>query len=63
MADITMCKNEECLLKEQCYRYKVTPDGHQSYFEEPKKLPKDEDGKCIFFWKIKAKILEKLYEI
>lgn len=32
MPDISMCLNESCELKEQCYRYKVAPkERNQSY--------------------------------
>jgi hypothetical protein len=46
MPDITMCKGEECPLKEQCLRYRATPSYfRQSYFLSP---PYDE-GKCSEF--------------
>lgn len=32
MPDISMCKNEDCPLKESCYRYMATPNiPYQSY--------------------------------
>lgn len=32
MADITICKNEDCIIREDCYRYMVLPDDkYQSY--------------------------------
>ena len=44
MPDITMCKDEECPSKEQCYRYRATPTPeHQSYFT---KSPRDSLGLC-----------------
>jgi hypothetical protein len=37
MADVTMCKNEDCKMKNNCYRYIATPDKHsQSYLFDPK---------------------------
>ena len=33
MPDITMCKNEACPKKEECYRYKANPSEQQSYAE------------------------------
>lgn len=52
MPDITMCKGEECPLKEQCLRYRATPSYfRQSYFLAP---PYDE-GKCSEF----VKFIEK----
>jgi hypothetical protein len=47
MADISMCKNDECTLKEECYRYTATPNPYmQSYafFEQ------DKEGKCNYFY-------------
>ena len=32
MPDITMCKNEECKLKEKCFRFTAIPSTFQSYF-------------------------------
>lgn len=32
MPDISLCKNESCPLKDNCYRYTATPNEHrQSY--------------------------------
>lgn len=49
MADITMCKDENCPLKEKCYRFKAKPSEYwQSYFiNSPYK-----NGDCEYFWKI-----------
>lgn len=47
MADITLCKGNNCPMKEQCKRY-TSPHNpkYQSYFtESPIK-----DGKCDMFW-------------
>jgi hypothetical protein len=36
MPDITMCSGRGCPKKDQCYRYKATPNQYwQSYFVEP----------------------------
>jgi hypothetical protein len=50
MPDITMCKGNDCPLKESCYRYTATPDDlWQSYFMNP---PYDEEKKeCDHHWK------------
>ena len=39
MPDITMCLNEECPRKTECYRYMAEPNGWQSYaaFDDGKK--------------------------
>jgi hypothetical protein len=50
MADITMCKGEDCPMKNDCYRHRAIPSIRQSYFATP---PVDkETGKCKHFWKI-----------
>lgn len=47
MPDISKCENEECPLKEKCYRYTAIPSPDlQAYgWFKP-----DEDGKCNGFW-------------
>jgi hypothetical protein len=48
MADITMCDNKECILKEECYRFTAPVNEYrQSYFAE---TPKQVEGKCPEFW-------------
>jgi len=50
MSDITMCKWDNCPVKEICYRYKAKADEYQSYFLE---TPKQEENKeCEYFWEI-----------
>lgn len=47
MPDITMCTNEECPHKEECYRFKATPSEYQSYGTfEP-----DKNGECEYLIK------------
>ena len=31
MADVTMCTNGDCLLKESCYRFRAIPSHMQSF--------------------------------
>jgi hypothetical protein len=45
MPDISMCKNEECPLRNQCYRYTAVPEVYQSYAS----FKPDENGKCDYF--------------
>lgn len=46
MADITMCRNAGCPMKNKCYRYTATPDMYrQSWFGGELK-----EGKCKYFW-------------
>jgi hypothetical protein len=61
MADITLCKGINCLMKEQCKRYTTPPNPRcQVYFtESPIK-----DGKCDMFWgDVADEIMEQLNKI
>jgi len=52
MPDITMCDNDECTLKKQCYRFMARPTkGWQAYsnFEQ------GENGKCQYYWEYNVK--------
>lgn len=33
MADITMCKNEGCEIKKECYRYMAKPNPYRQSYE------------------------------
>ena len=49
MLDISLCKNEKCKFKEDCYRFTAKSDEvWQTYGEFN---CKDEDGIDSFFWK------------
>lgn len=51
MTDITMCMNEKCTRKEECYRFKAKPDElWQSYAIFNPVCNKD--GKCEYFLKL-----------
>lgn len=49
MPDITMCLNDKCQIKNDCYRFMATPDRYQSYSF----FGKDQEEKCDYFWKMK----------
>lgn len=49
MPDISMCKNEQCPLKESCYRFKATP----CEFRQTYGLFNHEDGDCKYYWELK----------
>jgi len=56
MPDITMCKGQNCPLKENCYRYKAKPSLYQSYFmEAPFK-----NRECNHYWEIVKSKIDKL---
>lgn len=54
MADITMCENHKCYVKEKCYRYQAIPSEYQSYsyFDYD-----DSQGNC--FWEFKNDTINK----
>ena len=56
MPDITMCKGNDCPLKENCYRYKAKPCEYQSYFMEAPY--KDDD--CSHYLEMSSKPSKKL---
>lgn len=50
MPDISMCMNEECPQKQQCYRYRAIPYTPNQYYCE---FQFDKDsGVCENFWPI-----------
>ena len=55
MADICMCDDDTCRLKDTCYRYKATPCYYsQVYFETPPRdyKPDDEEETCGYYWEL-----------
>lgn len=47
MPDISMCANWSCPRKDDCYRFKATPNPfRQSYAD----FSPDADGDCEYFW-------------
>lgn len=47
MPDISMCRNEECPLKEKCYRYTAEPSPFRQAYAEFKV---NEEGGCDYYW-------------
>lgn len=49
---MSMCKGNECPLKETCYRHKAVSNGAmQSYIDSPYNA---EEKKCDFYWPTKT---------
>ena len=48
-----MCKNKECPLKDECYRFTAKPDEHQCYASFP------HNEKCEYFIDNKDRINNK----
>ena len=44
--DITMCKNNKCTLKEQCYRFTAFPNEIRQTYDTFKQI----NGDCEHFW-------------
>jgi hypothetical protein len=44
-----MCQNEECPLKDKCYRHEAKPDEMQSFFID---IKPDEKGECEYYWRV-----------
>lgn len=54
MADITKCRDEECPLKESCYRFTATANEYrQAYFSKSPRVIHKEEGpvECDMYWK------------
>jgi hypothetical protein len=49
MPDISMCKNEKCKLKEECYRFTATPSEFMQAYGVFN--CKDKEVIDTFFWK------------
>lgn len=47
MADITMCMNESCKKRLDCYRYTATINPYRQSFAE---FTLNEQGECAYFW-------------
>ncbi len=63
MADIAMCINEYCPLKEHCYRYKANPDELWQAYSDFKYYIDDKGTvKCDHYWynDLKGNNYEKL---
>lgn len=61
MADITMCRGDNCPLKNDCQRYTTkTGKVNQSYFVDPPYI----DDECDMFWAIKdSTVMKSLNDI
>jgi histone deacetylase complex regulatory component SIN3 len=47
MPDISMCRNKECTLKENCYRFTAKAEELWQTYSE---FTQYKDGKCDYFW-------------
>ena len=48
MPDISMCKNETCKLKKECYRYMAEPS---KYWQTYADIKPNKKGECDYFIK------------
>lgn len=49
MVDITLCANKKCPIRENCYRFKATPNEYRQSYAD---YDFAKDGKCEYFVKI-----------
>lgn len=56
MADITMCGNKDCTLKETCYRFTAIANPYRQSYAG---YQQGEDGKCDDYWDNNPKKLKK----
>ena len=50
MPDITMCKDQKCPMRMECYRFMANPDPYwQAYFHGSPSCFGTKDG-CEYFW-------------
>lgn len=47
MPDISMCRNIECKLHDNCYRFKAEPNP---YWQAYAQFEPYENGECDYFW-------------
>ena len=50
MPDVTMCKNDQCPLKDKCYRFTAEPSMRQYYFTENPSKYVHGKFECKMFW-------------
>ncbi len=53
MADISMCRNEFCTLKETCYRFNAPVNEYRQSYANFKQ---DTNGKCDSYWEDEVQI-------
>lgn len=51
MPDISMCLNNECSKRRDCYRYRAVPGEIRQVYAKFK--PYNSAGDCEYFWRIK----------
>lgn len=55
MVDICMCQNEDCPLKDSCYRYRAKASEYQTFYIVGDKMKKDaQERKCTSYWEVKS---------
>ena len=57
MPDISMCRDDACPSRQQCYRFTATPSQFLQSYGSFGRMPDAE--KCDHFWPIKNKIEAK----
>jgi len=52
MSDISMCENETCPKRAQCYRFTAKPTPYRQAYGD---FTPDERGECEYFWSNEGK--------
>ena len=63
MPDITMCENEKCLFKEECFRYTAKPSEHRKSYADFEPIVEDGKVSCDWFWDNKGMYNHKWSQI
>ena len=50
MTDISKCNNQNCKIRNTCYRYRAADSDYQSYILIDKNVDSDKD--CEHYWKV-----------
>ncbi len=56
MPDITLCRGDNCQMKNTCHRYLAKPfEFRQSYFMKPPIEIVEGEAKCKYYWEVNKK--------
>lgn len=59
MPDISMCQNNDCPLRESCYRFTATPDKYMQSYSDFEFTIKDGITECNNYLPVKPKTNQK----
>jgi len=60
MPDISMCLNDKCPLKDNCYRFKAKPNDYQTYSSFKYEWNSESnDWECSHYWPVESYLNSK----